>query len=128
MDGNSMARGIIIKLALVGFFAGATNGLLGAGGGIIIVFALSRVLPEIKKNTIEAFSTALCVMLPISLLSCFIYSARGHMSLDGFGIFILPAVLGGALGGFMLGRLKVSFAKKLFATLTVISGMILIVR
>ena len=71
---------------------------------------------------------ALCVMLPISVLSCFIYYARGHMSLDGIGIFIIPAVLGGVLGGFMLGRLKADIVKKLFAVLTVISGMILVVR
>lgn len=127
MAGNR-SRNIIVGLALVGLCAGVVNGLLGAGGGIIIVFALSRLLPDVGRDTGEAFSTALCVMLPISALSCFIYSARGHVSLDGFGIFIIPAVVGGAVGGLLLQRLRVSLLKKLFATLTVISGMILIVR
>ena len=124
----NMARNVIIKLILTGFAAGLANGLLGAGGGIIIVFAISRILPDVSKNASEAFLMALCVMLPISVLSCFIYYARGHMSLDGIGIFIIPAVLGGVLGGFMLGRLKADIVKKLFAVLTVISGMILVVR
>ena len=121
-------RGVAWKLALAGLCAGIVNGLLGAGGGIIVVFAIARLLPEIASDKNGAFATALCVMLPVSVLSAIVYSSRGHMSLDGFGIFILPAVIGGAVGGFLLGKLGSSMLNRLFAALIAVSGIILIIR
>ena len=115
-------------LAFGGLLAGTVNGLLGAGGGIIIIFALNKILGEKALDKNGAFATALCIMLPISILSVFIYSARGHVSMEGFGVFIIPALLGGAVGGLLLGKLKASFIKKLFAGLVIISGILLIVR
>ena len=115
-------------LALFGLLAGTVNGLLGAGGGIIIIFALNKILRDKTLDKNGAFATALCIMLPISLLSVFIYSSRGHVSMDGFWVFIIPALLGGAVGGLLLGRLKATLVKKLFAGLIIISGILLIVR
>ncbi len=121
-------RGVLIKLVLAGLLAGLVNGLLGAGGGIVVVVALTRLLGNRLKDKNDAFATALCVMLPISLLSVVLYSLRGHMSTEGFGIFLLPALIGGAIGGFLLGKLKGTFVKRLFAILVIISGILLIVR
>lgn len=115
-------------LALCGFFAGAVNGLLGAGGGIIIIFALNKIFGEQALGKNGAYRHALCVMLPISILSVLIYSSRGHVSMEGFGVFIIPALLGGAVGGTLLGRLNSMLLKRLFAGLVVISGILLIVR
>ena len=125
---KTVTRHIALKLSLAGLLAGVLNGLLGAGGGIIIVFAVSRLLTDIDKDKNGAFAMALCVMLPVSALSCAIYAMRGHMSLDGFGVFILPAVIGGAVGGALLGRIRSDLLKKLFSALIVVSGIILIVR
>lgn len=115
-------------LALFGLLAGTVNGLLGAGGGIIIVFALNKILGDRALDKNGAFATALCIMLPISVLSVLIYSSRGHVSMEGFGVFIIPALLGGAVGGLLLGKLKTAFLKKLFAGLIIVSGILLIVR
>ena len=118
----------MLKLLLVGIAAGTLNGLLGAGGGIIIVYAVTRLKLCTEGDKNGAFSTALCVMLPVSIVSCLIYILRGHISLQGFGVFVLPAVIGGALGGILLGRIKPDILKKAFAGLIVISGIILIMR
>lgn len=123
-----ISKGAVGWLALTGFLAGVVNGLLGAGGGIIIVFAISRLMPDVAKDKNGAFATALCVMLPVSALSAVIYASRGHMTLDGFGIFILPAVIGGAVGGFLLGKLRALLLRRLFAALVAVSGIILIIR
>ncbi len=118
----------VLKLLLVGLLAGAVNGLLGAGGGIIVVIGVSKIFGRHMSDKNDAFTMALCVMLPVSVLSCTIYALRGNMRLDGFGIFIIPALIGGAVGGFLLGRLRTRFVKRLFAGLVVISGVLLIVR
>lgn len=117
-----------IKLSLAGLLAGTVNGLLGAGGGIIIIYALNKIIGEKELDKNGAFATALCIMLPISVLSVLIYSSRGHISMEGFGVFLLPAVIGGALGGVLLGKLNTAFLKKLFAGLVIISGILLLVR
>ncbi|MBO7310856.1 MAG: sulfite exporter TauE/SafE family protein [Clostridia bacterium] len=125
---NSSRPNMAFWLLLVGVAAGMLNGLLGAGGGIIVVYAVTRFKLCEHGDKNGAFSTALCVMLPVSVVSCIIYAVRGHTSLQGFGVFILPAVIGGALGGIFLGRIKPDILKKAFAGLIVISGIILIMR
>ena len=117
-----------IKLAAAGLLAGFVNGLLGAGGGIIIVFAISKLLSDVLPHKNDIFANALCVMLPVSLLSCFIYGIKGNLSTEGFGIFVIPAVLGGIVGGLLLGKIGAAFLKRLFALLVIVSGIILIVR
>ncbi|MBE6577419.1 MAG: hypothetical protein E7653_04715 [Ruminococcaceae bacterium] len=121
-------KGAPIKLLLAGLFAGAVNGLLGAGGGIITVFALTKIYKEKMSEKNDVFAHALCVMLPLSLLSCILYLSKGNFSAEGFGVFVLPAVLGGAVGGLLLDKLKAVFLRRLFASLVIISGILLIVR
>ncbi len=121
-------RGAPAKLLLAGLAAGVVNGLLGAGGGIITVFALTKIYKDKMSEKNDVFAHALCVMLPLSLLSCTLYLIRGSFSAEGFGVFVLPAVLGGAIGGFLLDKLRATVLRRLFATLVIISGILLIVR
>lgn len=118
----------VVKLMLIGLTAGIANGLLGAGGGTVIVFGIARVLGDSLKDGNDVFATALCVMLPVSAVSCIIYALRGHINTQGFGAFALPAIIGGTVGGLLLGKVKAAWVKKLFAVLVIISGILLIVR
>ncbi len=120
--------GNAVKLSLYGLLAGFVNGFLGAGGGIVVVLAISRMFKGAVNDKNTAFATALCVMLPLSGVSAIIYALRGNISFEGFGIFAIPALIGGAIGGILLGKLKADFVKKLFSALVVISGILLIVR
>ena len=115
-------------LPIMGVLAGMVNGLLGAGGGIIVVYALGVALGDELDDVRDVFSNALCVMLPISLVSCVGYALMGALSTDGIGVFIIPAIFGGAAGGFLLGRINTAFLKKLFAALVIYSGIMLIVK
>ncbi len=121
-------KGAPAKLLLAGLAAGVVNGLLGAGGGIITVFALGKIYKERMSDKNDVFAHALCVMLPLSLLSCVIYFTRGSFSTEGFGAFVLPAVLGGAVGGALLDKLRADMLRRLFSALVIISGILLIVR
>ena len=119
-------KGSVLLLILGGTLAGFINGLLGAGGGIIIVFLLSKLLKESDPK--DVFANALCVMLPLSLVSCAIYTSNGAVSFEGFSIFIIPAILGGLLGGALLCKINTYFLKKLFAALVAVSGILLFLR
>ncbi len=108
--------------------AGLVNGLLGAGGGIIAVFALRLAMAESGAEEKDIFANALCVMLPLSAVSAFVYAASGNLTTRGMGVYILPAVLGGVLGAFILGRMRPRGLRRLFGALVIYSGILLIIK
>ena len=118
----------IAVLIIFGALSGFINGLLGAGGGILIVYALNYALKGSDIDNRDIYANALCVMLPISAMSCIRYAFAGNISTEGFSVYAIPAIAGGIVGGFLLSRLKASVTKKLFAALVIWSGIILIIK
>lgn len=114
-------------LIIGGICAGFVNGLLGAGGGIIVVYLLNSLLGR-DTDSRDVFANALCVMLPLSVLSCSIYFARGGISIEGLELIIIPAIAGGLVGAYLLSKIKPSALKTLFAALVAVSGIILILK
>ncbi len=119
--------GRILFLCATGLFAGFANGLLGAGGGILAAFGLLHEYSD-ELSRRDVYANALCVMLPLSALSFVRYTLAGNPAITEFGGYLLPAVLGGFLGGILLGRLKSSVLKHLFGALVIWSGVMLIIR
>ena len=118
----------IAVLIIFGALSGFINGLLGAGGGILTVYALNYALKGNYIDNRDIYANALCVMLPISAMSCIRYAFAGNISTEGFSVYAIPAIAGGIVGGFLLSRLKASVTKKLFAALVIWSGIILIIK
>jgi uncharacterized membrane protein YfcA len=115
-------------LMLFGFASGIVNGLLGAGGGILVVYALNYALNGNDIDSRDIYANALCVMLPISAVSCVRYAFSGNLHTEGFSVYAIPAIAGGIVGGFLLSKLRASVTKKLFAALVIWSGIILIIK
>jgi len=115
-------------LPFSGFICGIANGLLGAGGGVIAVYALNYALKDSEADKKDIFANALCVMLPISAVSCVTYAISGNLSISGLGLYALPAILGGLAGGFLLHKIKTSALKKLFSALVIYSGLMLVIK
>ena len=116
----------ILPLIAIGLGAGFLNGLLGAGGGILIVFGLRKLLKRNLKDPRAIFPTAIAVMLPLSLLSAWQYARAGSLQLSYFGWLILPAIAGGVIGALLLRRLSVKALSRLFAAVVLISGLVLV--
>ncbi len=89
--------------AMCGSAAGIINGLLGAGGGMILIPLLS-ILVKPKEETL--FPTSVCVMLPICLISL---AMTGIYTGSLPWLQALPYLFGSALGGIIAGI----FAKKI---------------
>lgn len=101
------------------------NGLLGAGGGIVITFYLKRALCDGEKNDI--FANALATMLPMSLVSLGYYLLGGYARVDGSVLRMLPsAILGGGIGAFLLGRVRFKLLNYVFSLLVIVSGLFMI--
>lgn len=116
---------LAMALALIGLGAGFLNGLLGAGGGILIVFGLRHLFKNKVADGRCFYATALSVMLPLSLLSTFQYLHGGHLPTQTAGIILLPSLLGGLLGGLLLHRLSIRMLSRVFAGIVLLSGVML---
>ena len=110
----------------LGFLAGLLNGLLGAGGGIILVRGADKILPREYQSSRDIFANALAVMLPISAVSAIAYVLRGSVHGLEFSPFILPAVIGGAGGGLLLSVIDTRLLRLIFSALVVWSGFTMI--
>jgi uncharacterized membrane protein YfcA len=83
-------------LLISGAAAGAINGLLGAGGGMVLIPLLQR-FTTLDKNTI--FPSSVCIMLPVCLTSLFftgpLYTLPWQQA--------MPWLTGSAAGGILAG-------------------------
>ncbi|MBQ8208691.1 MAG: sulfite exporter TauE/SafE family protein [Clostridia bacterium] len=122
------AKSKIAILALGGLFGGLANGLLGAGGGIIMTFVLERIMTEEEMPARDIFANVIAATLPISIFSTIIYGIRGDLQTDRFSIFVIPAVIGGLAGAYLLSRISTKWLKRIFAILVIWSGIYMVMK
>lgn len=97
---------------LGGALAGILNGLLGAGGGMILV-------PILKKNleTRKAHATSIAIILPITTVSAVFYYYRRDVTFSDATPYIIWGLIGALIGIFLLSNVKPIIIRKLFALL-----------
>ena len=115
-------------LLACGLAAGLINGLLGTGGGIVLVFGISYYCRGTLPDRRDVCANALVVTLALTLLSTLLYIRSGNAPPADLSRFVLPAALGGLVGGLLLGRITPHALGKLFAVLLVVSGIFMLVR
>ncbi len=115
-----------LPVSLLGVAAGFLNGLLGAGGGIPLVMGLRWLFGKKVANGRRFFTTALAVMLPLSLFSVYRYVQKAPIPTDLFYTMLFPALLGGAVGAWLLGRLSTKVLGRIFATVVALSGVLML--
>ena len=104
---------------LSGAAAGMINGLFGAGGGMILVPLLIKAG---KLEDKKAFATAICIILPLCVVSIVIYAVRGALSVSSAWPYLIGGLLGGILGGKLFQKVSVNFLHKLFGILILWGG------
>lgn len=93
-----------------GFAAGILNGLLGAGGGMIVV-------PMLKKSGLSAqksHATSISVILPICILSAGIYLFRGDVTFGDALPYIPWMLVGSILGALIMPHIKTVILRRIF--------------
>ena len=118
---------IALPLLVIGAAAGLLNGLLGAGGGIIIVFFLQLLYGKKVANGKSFFATAIAAMLPLSLFSVWRYARSGLLPTLPVAQLLLPSLLGGAVGALLLPLLPSAHLRRLFALVVLVSGVLLVI-
>jgi uncharacterized protein len=106
----------VIAVIVLGFAAGVISGLLGVGGGILFVPALTLVL---SLSQVRAEATSLLAIVPVAILGAVRQRRYGNLELrDGVLIGVLS--IAGAAAGTGLANVLPQRALRLgFAALTV---------
>jgi uncharacterized membrane protein YfcA len=90
----------VILAAIMGAAAGVVSGLLGVGGGVLFVPALTLVL---SLSQVKAEATSLLAIIPVALVGAASQYRYGNVSLsDGAILGVLSA--GGVAGGVALAN------------------------
>lgn len=107
-------------LGLAAVAAGFVNGFLGTGGGIILIFALGMTEVEAR----DKFATVIAVILPLSLVSAIFYKVK----IESAAPYLLPGMLGGATGAWLLDKINIKWLKKIFAIMVIWAGICFIAK
>ena len=107
------------KYALSGSLAGIMNGLLGAGGGVVLVPLL---LGFIKLEEKKAFATSVFIILPISLVSAIVYFFTGRLDLGLAAPYLAGGFIGGIIAGKYLKKMPVIWLRRLFGAILIFGG------
>lgn len=114
-------------LLLGGLAAGVINGMLGAGGGVILVFLLRAALGPGTESR-DIYASALITTLPITLVSALRYGGAGALPLGAFLPLTLPSIAGGVVGALLLDRIHPKITRRIFAALVIFSGAVMLLR
>ena len=117
-----MGRHILVP-ALIGAAAGMLAGVLGVGGGIILVPALTAVL-LLEQH--QAHGTSLAVVPFIGLPAAITYALHGHMDWVLILELIGGSVVGVILGAKLMMRVPTRELRWLFGAMVVASGIIMV--
>ena len=126
MNSKNTAQRRLPLLVGGGLAVGLLNGLLGAGGGIIAVFVLGRVLKDTEADGKDIFANTVAIIIPLCVFSLVSYVSKGALPLREASPILLPAILGGLLGGLLLDKLKVDAVRTLFGILILVSGILML--
>ena len=108
------------RIYLLGMITGFLNGLLGAGGGLVLLLFLKRSL---KLEAHKAHATAVAIMLPLSMLSALIYVGKADVSWSMALWLALGGMAGGYLGARILNRVKPKHLGKILGAILIFSAI-----
>lgn len=96
--------------SLPGFIAGVLNGLLGAGGGMVIV-------PMLEKSGLKpanAHATSIAIIVPLCILSTSIYIYGKSINFADALPFLPAGLIGAYVGAKLLPHIPDSALRRIF--------------
>ena len=113
-----------LRYGICGAAAGAVNGLFGAGGGMVLVPMLIRFAGLEDK---KAFSSAISIILPLSLVSIFVYWTKQIFPIGDALPYLFGGLIGGVLGGILFKNVSAHFLHKIFGIIILWGGVRLLI-
>ena len=105
---------------LAGTVAGVINGLLGAGGGMILV-PLLTLLGKLEDEKI--FPTSVAIIFPICLVSLSVSPGLRELPWMDAWPYLLAAIPGGLLAGYLDKKIPVKWLHRALGILIIYGGV-----
>ncbi len=110
-------KGIYI---ISGLATGLVNGLLGAGGGMVLVPLLMWVA---KLDKHKALATSVAIIAPLCVVSAAVYFLKGNALPQSVLSYIFGGLAGGTIAGLYLKKVPSVWLLRAFGALMVVSGV-----
>lgn len=114
-------------ISAVAFLSGTLNSLIGAGGGILLTIASSKLFGDSFPDRRDLYVNSQASMIPGCALSFGIYASEGHFSVASALPLAISAAIGGVLGSMLLSKLGGTVIGRIFALLVIFSGIRMII-
>ena len=108
------------KYCVTGALAGAANGFFGAGGGLFLV---PLFIGWVRLEQRRAFATSVAVILPLSIVSVWIYWRQGNLDFGQALPYLIGGAAGGLLSGRLFGRLQMVWLRRAFGVMLLYGGV-----
>ena len=106
--------------AAAGGASGVINGLLGAGGGMILVPLLTK-LPSMEDD--QVFPASVSIILPICAISLMTTCQSSRLPLNEAWPYLLGSIIGGLLAGFTGSKIPVKWLHRVLGILILWGGI-----
>ena len=110
--------------SILGFLVGLTNGLLGAGGGMLAVPALKLLGLDAK----DAHRNAVAVILPLAVFSAVMYLINGRMAISDCLIYLPGGLAGAWAGTVILKKISPRWLGVIFGGFMIYAGVRLMLK
>ena len=107
------------KAALIGIVTGFANGLFGSGGGTIVVPAMEKFM---NVETKKSHATAIAVILPLSVVTAFIYLKNVDIDWQSVIFVSIGGVFGGYVGAKALNKISSLWIHRIFGIFMIIAA------
>ena len=104
---------------IIGIFSGFINGFLGTGGGTVVVPCIEWLGTDTKK----AHSTAIAIILPITIISAFFYLKQGNVDLKATITLAISGCVGAFFGAKFLKKIPPAYLKITFGISMIAGGI-----
>ena len=105
---------------IIGIITGIANGFLGSGGGTVVVPCLEKFM---KTEPHKAHATAIAIILPLTVISAFLYYYKLHVDLKPLGLVSIGGIAGGLTGAKLLNKISVKYLHYIFGGIMIIAGV-----
>ena len=109
----------LIKIGAIGIITGLCNGLFGSGGGTVVVPSMEMFL---KVEEHKAHATAIAVILPLTLVSAFLYIRNDYVNWNVTWQVSIGGVAGGYVGARLLKNIPSGILRKIFGIFMLIAA------
>lgn len=108
------------KSVFIGLITGFANGLFGSGGGTIVVPCLQKIM---GIETHKSHATAIAIILPLSILSAFIYLGKFEILWNEVLFVSIGGIAGGYVGAKMLNKISGKWLHRIFGICMIAAAM-----